>query len=303
MEEIMIDPWCLTLPKELADERDFKAEQAIQLDYSIKLPSSFSLGERIYKTSNQWSIGSCTAMGTTHGVQIRNVKKNGVKPTTKNIITPDRKDLWSKMWHNPEKYDGWDYVEKAVSTALKQWIKTVEWWEAKFDAYATEEWNSDDKSIETIKRYLYNWNPIVWCIKWDQNMWREMSAWEVKTIPTNTTGWHAIACVGWDEWWFRFINSWTPNDKDKRKSRFYISNTILKGLRWKLNYRYRVLYIKEDAKIDPERLKKINVYTVILEAMKKYYNSEKPEVQQWIIAFSQSVRKEYPEINEKLPLN
>jgi hypothetical protein len=37
----------------MADERDFKAEQAIELDYSIELPESFSLGERIYKTNYQ----------------------------------------------------------------------------------------------------------------------------------------------------------------------------------------------------------------------------------------------------------
>jgi len=48
----------------------------------------------------------------------------------------------------------------------------------------------------------------------------------------------------------------------------------------KFNYRYWVLYIKEDAKIDPERLKKINVYTAVLEVLKKYYNTEASNVQQ-----------------------
>jgi hypothetical protein len=46
------------------------------------------------------------------------------------------------------------------------------------------------------------------------------------------------------------------------------------------NWRYWILYIKEDAKIDPERLKKINVYTVVLETLKKYYNEESPAVKQ-----------------------
>lgn len=69
-----------------------------------------------------------------------------------------------------------------------------------------------------------------------------------------------------------------------------------------LNYRYWVLYIKEDAKIDPARLKKINVYTTILEILKKYYNEESSSVKQWIVALSQPLRKEYPEINDKLPL-
>jgi predicted membrane-bound dolichyl-phosphate-mannose-protein mannosyltransferase len=39
-----------------------------------------------------------------------------------------------------------------------------------------------------------------------------------------------------------------------------------------------------------------------LETLKKYYNEESPAVKQWIVALSQSLRKEYPEINEKLPL-
>jgi hypothetical protein len=34
---------CLTLPQEFASATDFKAESTIDLDYSIKLPSSFSL--------------------------------------------------------------------------------------------------------------------------------------------------------------------------------------------------------------------------------------------------------------------
>ena len=295
------DPWCLTLPEGMAEATDFKAEEAIKLDMSVKLPDFFSLGEWIYETSNQWALGSCTAMWTTHWTQILNVKKWWVKPTNNNILTPDRHDLRWKMWHSTTKYDGWDYVERAVNTALKEWIKTLEKWdEVKFDWYATEEWHRDDKSIELMKRYLYKWCPIVRCVRWDKNMWREMSAWEVKTVPTTPTGWHCIALVWWDKWWFWFINSWSPNDANKRKSRFYISNTVMKKIN--LNYRYWILYIKEDAKIDPQRLKMINVYTVILEALKKYYNWEKPAVQQWIVSLSQALRKEYPEINEKLPL-
>jgi hypothetical protein len=37
------DPGCLTLPEDLCDERDFKAEEAIDLDLSITLPESYSL--------------------------------------------------------------------------------------------------------------------------------------------------------------------------------------------------------------------------------------------------------------------
>lgn len=302
MEELLLDPWCLSLPKELADERDFKAEQAIEVDWDVKLPESFSLGEWIYKTNYQWSIGSCTANSTSHGVQILNVKKWKVKPTTCNIITPDRKDLRTKMWHNPEKYEGWDYLENAVSTALKNWIKTEEGGESKFDAYATQEFSHDDNGIETIKHYLYNGNPVLWLIKWDKKMWNEMSAWEVKSIPEHTTWWHAIALVGWDKWGLWFINSWNPNDWKWLKSRFYISNNIIKKLWWRLNYRYWILYIEDDAKLDPEYLKRKNVALLVLKTLKKQYDDEPIFVKEAIVTLSKAYREAYPEINDELPI-
>lgn len=295
----------LTLPEDMAEAADFEASEAIEVDMKTSLPDSYSLGEWIYETSNQGRLGSCTSLGTTHATQILNVKKWWVKPTTNNIVTPDWKDLRSKMWHSTTKYDGWDYVENAVSKALKEWIKTIEKWEeVKFDWYAYWDWNSAeyDKNIDMMKRYLYAGCPIVWCVRWNKTMWTEMSKWEVKTVPTSTTWWHCIALVGWDKGWFWFINSRTPNDANKRKSRFYVSFDNMKKIGAKFNWRYRVLYIKAKAKIDPARLKKINVYAVVLEVLKKYYNSESPEVQAWIVALSQPLRKAYPELNEKIPL-
>lgn len=293
----------LTLPEDMVEATDFEAEEAIKLDYSVKLPDFFSLGKWIYKTSNQGSLWACTSLGTTHWVQILNVKKNWVEPTKENIITPKWKDLWSKMWHSTTEYDGWDYVEKAVSTALKEWIVIEENWQlAKFDAYATANWNHTDKDIDTMKRYLYAGCPIVWCVKWDKKTWNEMSAGEVKTVPATTTWGHCIALVGWDANGFWFVNSWTPNDDKKLKSRFYISFKTMKEFEWRFNYRYWVLYMKEDAKKDPEYLKIKNVNLVVLQALKKYYNEEAKEVQNAIVTLSQAMRKNYPELNDELPL-
>lgn len=302
-EEIRAFEGALTLPEDMAEATDFEASEAIKLDYSVKLPEFFSLWKWIYKTSNQGSLGACTSLGTTHGVQILQVKKGGVEPTTKNIITPDWKDLWSKMWHSTTKYDGWDYVERAVNTALKEWILIEENWKlAKFDAYATWDWNRTDKDIDTMKRYLYQGCPIVWCVRWDKTTWNEMSKWEVKTVPTNPTWGHCIALVGWDANGFWFVNSWTPNDDKKLKSRFYISFKTMKEFGGKFNYRYWVLYIKEDAKKDPEYLKLKNVNLVVLQALKKYYEQEPASVKQAIVVLSQAMRKEFPELNEDLPL-
>lgn len=300
-EIILEDPWCLTLPEDMADQRDFNAEEAIKVDRTTELPDNFSLGEWIYKTNYQGSLGSCTSNSTSHGIQILNVKKKWVKPTNSNIITPDRKDLRTKMWHNPEKYDGWDYVERAVSIALESWIKTIEWWEAKYDAYATNEFTHDDKWIETIKRYLFQGCPIIWLMKWNKKTWEEMTAGEVKTIPESTTWAHAIAVVGWDKWGLWFINSWRTNDWKWLKSRFHISNAILKQLWWRLNYRYRVLYIEDDAKLDPEYLKRKNTALLVLKALKKNYDQETIEVREAIVTLSRALRKEYPEINQELP--
>lgn len=294
-----------TLPEDFAFATDFEASEAIELDKSIKLPSSFSLWKRIYKTSNQWKYWSCTSLWTVHWIQILEVSKKWVVPTENNIVTPDWKDLWTKMWHDLNNVnDSWDYVETAVSTALKQWVLMLEDWKTlvKFDWYATQWWEANDKWIELIKRYLYNWNPIVWCIKWNSTTWNEMTKWEVKTlIPSNTWG-HCIALVGWDEWGFWFVNSWSANDEKKLKSRFHISYDIMKKLWWRINYRYWVLYNKADAKIDPEYLKRKNVAKIVLEALKKQYDKENTETKEAIIKLSQALRKAYPEINQELPL-
>lgn len=302
-EDIRAIEWALTLPEDMAEATDFEAEEAIKVDYSVKLPEFFSLWKWIYKTSNQGSLGACTSLGTTHWVQILQVKKGGVEPKDRNIITPQWKDLWAKMWHSTTKYDGWDYVEKAVSTALKEGILIEENWKlAKFDAYATWEWDRSDKAIDLMKRYLYQGCPIIWCVRWDKKTWNEMSAWEVKTVPVNPTGWHCIALVGWDANGFWFVNSWTPNDDKKLKSRFYVSYKTLKDFGYRFNFRYWVLYIKEDAKVDPEYLKRKNINLVILQALKKQYPWEPAAVQSAIVTLSQALRKAYPELNQDLPL-
>lgn len=53
MPEELMDPGCLTLPEDLMDERDFKAEEVLQLDTTIELPKSYSLGKRVYSTNYQ----------------------------------------------------------------------------------------------------------------------------------------------------------------------------------------------------------------------------------------------------------
>ena len=306
MSEIREDPWCLTLSEDMMDERDFKAEEVIELDTTIQLPKSFSLGQWIRKTNYQNWWGSCTSNATSHGVQVLAVKDNGKKPETENIITPNWKDLWTKMGHDlNNKNDSWDYVEKAVNTALKEWISNVEWWESKFDGYCYGSRDRTDKSIETMKRYLYNWNPIVWCLRWNKTTWSELTKWQLRTLidVTQRTGWHAVCLVWWDEWWLRFVNSWATNDGKGYKSRFYVTYADMKKLGTTFNWRYWALFKKEQVKKDTEYLKRKSTAVVILKALKKQYDNEPQEVKEAIVKLSQAYRKAYPEINEELPIN
>jgi hypothetical protein len=69
-----------------------------------------------------------------------------------------------------------------------------------------------------------------------------------------------------------------------------------------LNYRYWVLYNKEDAKKDPEYLKRVKIWVTILAALKKQYPTESPSMREAIVNFSKEYRKQYPEINDELPI-
>lgn len=300
------DPWCLTLSEDMMDERDFKAGEAISLDMSIELPRHFSLGEWLYQTNYQNWRGSCTANATCHWVQILAVRNNGKKPEKDNIITPFRENLWTDMGHNlNDKNDSWDYVEKAVSVAHKNWIMAVEWFLVKFDGYCYWQFSCDDTAIELMKRYLYNQNPIVRCLRGNQTTWNEISAGEIKTIipPEKRTGWHAVCLVGWDEYGLWFANSRKPNDGKGLKSRFFVSYEFMKKAVGMFNRRYWILYLKGDAKKSPEYLKRKNIAVAVLRALKKIYDEENIDVREWIVALSQALRKEYDEINDELPLN
>lgn len=298
--------WCLTLPQEFASATDFKAEDTIELDTSIKLPKSFSLGEWIYSTNYQGTYGSCTANATSHGVQVLSVKSKWKKPESNNIITPSWRDLWTKMGHDLKNVnDSGDYVEKAVTTALKNWISNEEWGVSTFDGYAVDNWSTDNKWIEKIKRYIYNGNPVIWCMNWNSTTWSELTRGELKTfIPVNERkGWHAIACVGWDEWGLWFVNSWRTNDWKGLKSRFYASYDFLKKSGTMFNWRYWLPFKKEQAVKSPEYIKRKNIYVAVLSALKKTYSQENSEMQKAIEQFSQICRKSYEEIDKELPIN
>ena len=210
------------------------------------------------------------------------------------------------MWHDlDDKNDSWDYVERAINTALKMWITTIEWDVAKFDGYCYGERARNNLSIETMKRYIYKGCPIAWCLKWNKTTWTELSNGQLKTfIPVvQRTGGHAICLVGRDEGGLRFVNSWKTNDGEGRKSRFYVTYVDLIKCGGMFNWRYRPLYTKEQAKQDPEYLRRKGNAKIALEALRKVYSEEPPKIQKAIEELSQWLRKSYPELNEELPIS
>ena len=299
------DPGCLTLSEDMMDSRDFKAEEAIEIDRTEELPRSFSLWKWIRTTNYQNWWWSCTANATSHGVQVLSVKKKGIVPTKDNILTADRKNLRENMWHNlKDKNDSWDYVEKAINTALKNWITALEWAWLRFDWYSYDERARNDISIEKMKHYLYNWCPIDWCLRGNTITWSELSAWQLKTfIPVEKRTWgHAVCLVGRDEWGFRFVNSRKTNDWKWYKSRFYVTYEDLKKCWEMFNWRYRPLYNRDKAKKDTDYLRRKGNAKVSLEALKKIYPEEDLEIQKAIEKLSKLLRKKYPELNQELPL-
>ena len=54
-EEVRAFEGALCLPEDMMEATDFEAEEAIKLDLNVQLPSSYSLGKWIYKTSNQFN--------------------------------------------------------------------------------------------------------------------------------------------------------------------------------------------------------------------------------------------------------
>jgi hypothetical protein len=105
-----------------------------------------------------------------------------------------------------DKNDSGDYVEKAINTALKLWIATLEWDYAKFDWYSYDSRAPNDTCIETMKRYLYAGCPIAWCLRWNQTTWNELTKGQLKTLipAAQRTGWPGAAgsetAVRWRTW-------------------------------------------------------------------------------------------------------
>jgi hypothetical protein len=163
-------------------------------------------------------------------------------------------------------------VENALKTACNL-IKAEGGGEYKLKGYSYEPLNLSEAGKEVIKRYLFSDTPLVRAIQGSSITWNEMSNGEVKSfVPVkNRTGGHCVLCVGYDEWGLWFLNSWSPNDETKKKSRFFISWEVLKNMGNMNNWRYRPIFY--EAKTSLEYLKEKNDILLLLKALRKIYDT------------------------------
>ena len=317
--------WTLVHSQISADPRDFQAEVVLPIptpNELANLPEEFDQWMYIGATYYQNGWGSCTALWTTHSMLIQNTKEAQINNPDllqtiindlrqwENPIFLDWKDLWQKMGHDlNNENDSWDYVEKALQTAIDKGIgwkdingnDYVFFW--KNYAYTTA--GITDLDISYLKYYITKY-PIVDVFLWNNNTWNEMEAWEVKTIITKSqsTGGHCISKTKYDAYGPYWTNSWTPNDTGKHKCTFRMSwDNYKKAITsWMINWRYRQLFDKADAVINLDKLKEDNNMTFLLQTLHDKYNTtSKVEVQKKISELWALIRKDYPNADKNVP--
>lgn len=200
------------------------------------------------------------------------------------------------------KEDSGDYVENALKNAVK-FVKAVEGGEYKLKGYSYEALNKTEEGFEVIKRYLYSDTPLVRCIQGSSITRSEMTKGEVKSfIPVKErTGGHCILCVGYDPNGLRFINSRTPNDGDRKKSRFFISFDTIKKMETMNNWRYRPIFYDET--VNTDYIKEKGEALLLLKVLRKLYETTSyNDIRKAIEVFSPVLRKVFPELDEEFPL-
>ena len=219
------------------DRRDYLAGNVLKGLENLKPPKAFKWD--ILSTYDQWKLGSCTAMATTHSMKVQNEFEH------KEWVELSWKDLWQKMGHSLTHYDGWDQIEKAVKTALKEGISwTLNWadFEWKAEAYAYWTW------VDWRKHLLIS--PLICVIRANNTTRIEMLQWEIKTVlkQADINWWHAILLAGYDEEYMYFYNSWWDSTiKEDWLSSFKVKISVFEEMRKHMfTWRYFLLIDKID---------------------------------------------------------
>ena len=232
----MIKVWTSTLSQLDYDKRDFLVGNVVKNLDKIAPAEQFMRG--ISETYQQWKLGSCTAMATTHSMKIQNELEYNSK------IFLDWKFLRAKMWHSITVYDGWDSVDNAIKTALKNGIDwLLDWKVVNFKADCYAYWLRDNR-MKALQPF-----PLITVIKWNANTRKEMILWEVKTV-WKFRDWHAVLIAWYDKNYVYFYNSFGDAVTKNGISNFKISRPnfdamIKNGM---INWRYFTLIDKKELK-------------------------------------------------------
>ena len=261
----MVRVWTFTLPENMYDKRDFVIGTVVKnFDKIQELPK---IMRGITETYRQWHLGSCTAMGTTHSMKSQNEKEHWP------AVWLDRKDLRANMGHSLTQYDWWDYIEKAMKTTVSKWIKgTLNWNPHLFTARAWAYWTW------MYRKKALHIAPLVTSIKGNNNTWKEMLDWEVKTIG-KYKDWHAVMIAWYDKDWVYFYNSFGDRINKDWISNFKMSiDNFNKAISVKMiNRRYFAIYDKMDVN---RYAKEIELVKQAIDALTKLYKIAEPDVQQ-----------------------
>lgn len=257
--------WTFALPENMYDKRDFIVGNVVKdFDKIQELPE---LMRGIWETYRQWWLGSCTAMATTHSMKSQNEKEHWPN------VWIDWKDLRANMGHSLTHYDWWDYIEKAVKTAISKWIKgTLNWNPYLYTARAWAYWTW------IYRKKALHISPLITSIKGNNNTWKEMLDWEVKTIG-KFKDWHAKMIAWYDKDWVYFCNSFGDRINKDWISNFKMSiDNFNKAISVRMiNRRYFAIYDKMDVN---RYAKEIELVKQAMDALKKLYKIAEPDVQQ-----------------------
>ena len=288
--------WAKTKTQSEADIRDRKVWDVLPVPTPNDLntlPASYSWESNIWVTENQGNIGSCTALGTTHSLQIQSITDltatypdqsktiYGKLATGDNIVDLSWQDLWTKMWHDPKNpADSGDYVENAIKTVVKQGELgkdiTNQNRNYKADGFAYITFDSTEAGMRNLKFQLTR-SPLIMVIGGNDTTWNELQMGELETvIPKNKWNWqHCICCDGYDdgEQKFHVLNSWTPNDTLGKISSFKLSynNFRLMLAADQINRRCWRMFSADNATVDLLWFKRRTEAMTLMRAAKKMF--------------------------------
>lgn len=205
------------------DERDLLA--SVLLPTAETLPDSFNLIDKMTSIQSQF-YGSCTSHSVDGVKEYQETLEEGSEIKLANRFIYHNTKVLSGLWDN----EG-DYLRTAVKAVEKYGVpleyEFIDTPEASWKQYVTKKPSDEvylkalkykakgylrvDNNLEAFKNALYqNKTPVACGMSWFKSMNKPDADGKI-SLPSGTSGGHAISFVGWDgnKNWFR--NSWGTN--------------------------------------------------------------------------------------------